>query len=86
MVTTVRKNGTECYSFETEYSAGSSTSWPVVLMNPAGTTVATYVIDSTDGTATITCAGGSPVVVASDCGSPSPAGSTVPCTQGTCAP
>jgi hypothetical protein len=87
MVTTVSKNGTVCYAYETQYSAASLTSLPMVLKNPAGTTVATYEIDSADGTATVTCSGGSPVVVSLDCGSSLVDSSTVlPCTQGTCAP
>jgi len=86
MVTTVKKSGTECYSFETQYSASTATTLPMVLKNSAGTAIATYVIDSNDGTATITCSGGSPVVVSLDCGSPLPDGSTVECTTGTCTP
>jgi hypothetical protein len=86
MVTTVKKNGTVCYSFETQYSAASFTSLPMVLKNPAGIKVADYVLNSTDGTAIITCPGGSPVVVSLDCGSVLPDGSTVECTTGTCTP
>jgi hypothetical protein len=86
MVTTVKKNGTACYSFETQYSKSTATLLPMVLKNPGGTTVANYVLDSTNGTATITCSGGSPVVVPLDCGSPLPDGATVSCTMGTCTP
>ena len=86
MVTTVKKNGTECYSFETQYSESTATLLPMVLKNSTGTTVADYVPDSSDGTATITCSGGSPVVVSLDCGSSLPDGSTVSCTTVTCTP
>jgi hypothetical protein len=58
----------------------------MVFKNPAGTTVATSDIDDTDGTATVTCTGGSAVVVSLGCLSSTPAGGTGTCTTGTCAP
>jgi hypothetical protein len=85
-VTTVKKNGTVCYSYETQYSAASASTLPMVLKNPAGNTVVTSVIDSTAGTATVTCTGGSPVAMSLDCLSSTPAGDTATCTTGTCAP
>jgi len=86
LVTTVKSNGKACYSFETQNSTASPTSLPIVLKNPAGTTVATSVIDNSKGTAAITCAGGSAVVVPLDCLPPSANGSPATCTTGTCTP
>ena len=85
-VTTVKKNGTLCYSYETQYALATLTSVPIVLKNPAGTAVATSAIDDTNGTATVTCTGGSAVAVSLDCLSSTPAGGTGTCTTGTCAP
>lgn len=85
-VTTVKKSGTACYSYETQYSTASLTSLPMVLKNPAGNTVVTSVIDNTNGTATVVCTGSPAVVVSADCLSSSPPGGTATCTTGTCAP
>jgi hypothetical protein len=89
-VTTVTKNGTLCYSYEMPYAAATSTSATMVFKNSAGATVVTYVISSTDRTATITCTGKSPVVVSLDCGSTPDGGTSsdggTGCTTGTCAP
>jgi hypothetical protein len=91
-VTTVTKNGTTCYSYETPFSAGSSNSATTVYKDAAGATVATVAINGTAKTETITCAGGSPPVVVSldACGSSTDAGSSADggtgCTTGTCAP
>jgi hypothetical protein len=90
-VTTVTKNGTTCYSYETPFSAGSGSSATVVYKNVAGATVVTIAINATAKTETITCAGGSPVVVSLDaCGSSVDGGSSTDggagCTTGTCAP
>jgi hypothetical protein len=88
-VTTVTKNGTTCYSYETPLSGSSAT---VVYKDGAGATVVTIVINDTAKTETITCAGVSPVVVSLDaCGSATDAGSSAAdggagCTTGTCTP
>jgi hypothetical protein len=86
VVTTVKGNGKACYSYETQYSEESPTSLPIVLKNPAGTTVVTFVIDNTNSTASITCAGDSPVQVSLDCLPSSAAGATADCNTGTCTP
>jgi hypothetical protein len=85
-VTTVKKNGTVCYSYETQYSEAILTSFPMVLKDPAGTAVVTSVIDNSSGTAAVTCTGGSAVVMSLDCLSATPAGGTSTCTTDTCAP
>jgi hypothetical protein len=91
-VITVTKNGTTCYSYETPFSVGSGSSATVVYKNAAGATVVTIAMNTTAKTETITCAGGSPVVVSFDaCGSSTDAGSSAAdggagCTTGTCTP
>jgi hypothetical protein len=90
-VTTVTKNGTTCYSYETPFSVGSSNSATMTYKDAAGATVVTVAINGTTKTETITCTGGSPVVVSLDaCGSSTDAGSSADggagCTTGTCAP
>lgn|GEM_PF-3165164 len=84
-VTTVKKNGRVCYSIEMPYSSGTTTGITMILKNGSGATVGTYVIDTKDKTATITCTGGSPVVVPLDCVSSSTSSTSCPaCTTGTC--
>jgi hypothetical protein len=91
-VTTVTKNGTTCYSYETPFSVGSGSSATTVYKNAAGVTVATVGINGTAQSETITCTGGSPVAVSLDaCGSTTDAGSSAAdggagCTTGTCTP
>ena len=52
----------------------------MVYKNSAGATVVTVAMDSTDNTATVTCADGSAAAVSADCLG------TAECTTGTCAP
>jgi len=86
-VTTVKKNGKVCYSYEMPYSSATGTAVTMILKNGSGATVGTYVINPTARTATITCTGGSPVVVSLDCVSSSSSGTDCPpCTTGTCTP
>jgi hypothetical protein len=80
IVTTVKKSGTQCYSYVTQSSG------EIVLKNPAGATVVTSVIDSVSGTASITCAGSSAVTVSLACLSSAANGIEPTCTTGTCAP
>jgi hypothetical protein len=81
-----KKNGTVCYSVEMPLSAAGPNSVTMVIKNPAGATVATEVFDQTARTVTITCTGGSPVVVSLDCMTSSSTDGGTPCTTGTCAP
>ncbi|HJX52595.1 MAG TPA: hypothetical protein VJ801_07510, partial [Polyangia bacterium] len=81
-----KKNGTVCYSVEMPLSAASANSVTMVIKNPAGATVATYTVNQTANTVTITCTGGSAVVVSLDCMKSSSADGGTPCTTGTCAP
>jgi len=84
---TVKKGLTTCYTMTSaSYAQNTAAS---TLMNPAGTTVATLVLDMTAQTETITCAGSSPVVVSLDCvksygGTSTDTGSS--CTKGICNP
>ena len=74
--TIVMKNGTTCFTQE-DYS---------IIRGPTGTVVATCVTDYVANTATITCVGGSPVVVSLDCMPITNFGGAVGagCTDGTC--
>jgi hypothetical protein len=81
-----KKNGTVCYSVEMPLSAATANSVTMVIKNPAGATVATYTVNQTANTVTITCTGGSAVVVSLDCMKSSSADGGTPCTTGTCAP
>jgi hypothetical protein len=81
-----KKNGAVCYSVEMPLSAATGNSVTMVIKNPAGDTVATEVFNQTAWTVTITCTGGSPVVVSLDCMTSSSADGGTPCTPGTCTP
>jgi hypothetical protein len=83
-VTTVTNGGTLCYSYEMPLSQAGENSATMVFKNAAGAIVATNATNGVARTVTITCTGGSPVVVSLDC-FPSTDGGT-PCTQGTCGP
>lgn len=85
-IQTYRKNGTVCYSVEMPLSLATANSVTMLIKTPAGATVATEVFNQTARTVTITCAGGSPVVVSLDCMTSSSADGGTPCTTGTCAP
>jgi hypothetical protein len=85
-IQTYKKNGTVCYSVEMPLSVATANSVTMVIKNPAGATVATYVVNQTARTVTITCTGGSPSVVSLDCMTSSSADGGTPCTTGTCAP
>jgi hypothetical protein len=83
---TVKNASGVCYTMEALISAASSGNITYTMKNAAGATVATLAIDTTAQTETITCTGGPPVVVPTNCGSSnSDAGSGTTCTTGTCA-
>lgn len=85
-IETYKKNGTVCYSVEMPVSAANPNSIAEIVKDPSGTTVATYVINQTARTVTITCTGGSPSVVSLDCLTSSSRDGGTPCTTGTCTP
>jgi hypothetical protein len=86
-VVTVKNAGGLCYTMEAPYSL-TSTTVTYTMKNAAGVTVATLAADPLTNTTTITCVGGTPVVVSSDCDEPgADAGSGgATCTEGTCVP
>jgi hypothetical protein len=84
MTSTWKKDSTVCCTITGTYSTAATTS-TFAVKNAAGTTVATVVDDMTAQTVTITCAGGSPVVVAMACLNPD-GGTLSACTTGICAP
>jgi hypothetical protein len=80
---TVKKGSAVCFTTVSGPVSSDSRAVPVTVKNAAGTTVATVVVDMTARTETITCVGGSSVVVSMDCGSsgggtPNDAGSSCP--------
>jgi len=81
-----KKKGTVCYSIEMPLSSATAGGVTMLIKNPAGATVATYVVNQTARTVTITCTGGSPVVVSLDCMTSSSADGGTPCTTGACTP
>ena len=85
-ITTVTKNSVVCYTSELLASQASADSVTTVVKNPAGDTVLTYSINTVARTETITCAGGSPVVISLDCFTSSSTDGGTRCTTGTCTP
>jgi hypothetical protein len=83
-ITTKNAQGV-CYSLEAPYAVGSG-NVTYTMKNAAGTTVATVATNTNAKTTTITCTGGSPVVVPTNCNDGVDAGNSSPCTTGTCAP
>ncbi len=77
------KNGTTtCYSIlETADASGNG---QLTFKNASGATVATGTRDANRNVTTITCPGGQPVTLNSDCSSPVPSSDTTTCTNGTC--
>jgi hypothetical protein len=82
---TLKKGSAVCYTTVVGPYSQSTVAPTATVKNAAGTTVATVVTDLTAGTETITCVGGSPVVVPMGCGG-RPDGGTSSCTKGICAP
>jgi len=82
---TVKKGSAVCLTTVVGPYSQSTVAPTATVKNAAGTTVATMVTDLTAQTETITCVGGSPVVVPMGCGGSSDGG-TSSCTKGTCAP
>ncbi|MGD0837666.1 MAG: hypothetical protein ABSB49_13570 [Polyangia bacterium] len=84
---TVKQGGSVCYSISVPISDGGIAN-TFTVNNASGQAVATATSDGS-GNTTVTCTGGSPVTIASNCNFGSSGASTTTsssCTQGTCAP